>query len=489
MSTATADPFGWAGATIDGKYRVDAVVGEGGFGVVYRGQHLGFDEPVAIKVLKVPASMKGAERARFLETFLVEGKVLHRLSRGTAGIVQALDVGAATSPDGTWTPYLILEWLKGDTLERDLAGRRPRSLGEAITLLEPAARALAAAHAQGIAHRDVKPANLFLAEIAGRTTLKVLDFGIAKVLTDVADITQAMAETGGSVRSFTPQYGAPEQFHRQFGATGPWTDVFALALILVELVAGKRALDGADTTQLYIVSTDPTRRPTLRGAGVAVDDAVEAVLAVALTVDPRARYRDAGAFWDALVAAAGTGPSTEAHHPAPHVEPLVAKEALASMATGEFLDVISTNPAAPTGNPATVPEPPRSSATAPPSPAATTTAAPVTAPPQPLPPRRGPRRIPAARHHPVVEATVHGERRRHDGLRRPPHRRHHRRLRRRGGGVARRRARPRPVERHAHPPPGHVRPRRHVRGARRGAVGLRACPLGRLPDDGAPPRR
>ena len=71
----------------------------------------------------------------------------------------------------------------------------------------------------------MKPANLFLAEIGGNRTLKVLDFGIAKVLSTVSSITQALSETGASVKAFTPQYGAPEQFHRRFGATGPWTDV------------------------------------------------------------------------------------------------------------------------------------------------------------------------------------------------------------------------------------------------------------------------
>lgn len=110
---AAADPFGWVGATIDGKFRIEAVVGEGGFGVVYRGHHLGFNEPVAIKCLKLPASLDGPAREKFHETFLEEGRLLHRLSKGTAGIVQALDVGAAVSPSGAWTPYLVLEWLQG----------------------------------------------------------------------------------------------------------------------------------------------------------------------------------------------------------------------------------------------------------------------------------------------------------------------------------------------------------------------------------------
>ncbi|MEO7327026.1 MAG: bifunctional serine/threonine-protein kinase/formylglycine-generating enzyme family protein [Minicystis sp.] len=357
MSDAGADPFGWEGVTIEGKYRVDEVVGEGGFGVVYRGHHLGFDEPIAIKVLKVPASFQGEEREAFLKTFLAEGKLLHRLSRGTAGIVQALDVGAAVAPNGAWTPYLVLEWLRGITLERDLIDRRkrgesPRSVGEAIALLEPAARALAAAHAQGIAHRDVKPANLFLAQIAERTTLKVLDFGIAKVLSEVSNLTQAMAETGGSVRSFTPQYGAPEQFHRKFGATGPWTDVFALALVLVEIVAGRLALEGSDTTQLYILSTDPTSRPTLRSSGIVVEDAIEQVISKALSVEPRARYLEAGAFWDALLAASPKDSAAgEARRDTRISGPSVALEELASMATGQFLEIAATNPPSPATGP------------------------------------------------------------------------------------------------------------------------------------------
>src|SRR6185295_18428812 len=151
-----SDPFDWVGATIDGKYRVDAAVGEGGFGVVYRAHHLGFDEPVAVKCLKLPREIAGGDREAFHKTFLEEGKLLHRLSRATAGIVQALDVGAAVSPSGTWTPYLVLEWLNGIPLDRDLADRRrsgagPRSLAESVALLAPAARALDAAHAQGVA--------------------------------------------------------------------------------------------------------------------------------------------------------------------------------------------------------------------------------------------------------------------------------------------------------------------------------------------------
>src|ERR1700759_5690383 len=212
MSENGEDPFGWVGATLAGKYQIDAVVGRGGFGVVYRAHHLGFNEKVAIKFLRMPETLVGRARDEIEANFLAEGRLLHQLSKATAGIVQALDVGAGVSPNKTWAPFIVLEWL------------------------DSAARALAPAHEQGIAHRDIKPANLFIAEVGGRKTLKVLDFGIAKVVTESESFTKAFEETGASLQAFTARYGSPEQFSRRYGSTGPWSDVFSLALVLVEAV-------------------------------------------------------------------------------------------------------------------------------------------------------------------------------------------------------------------------------------------------------------
>src|SRR4051794_36891438 len=183
MAEDPQDPFRLCGVTIEGKYRVASVVGDGGFGVVYRGVHKGFGELIAIKCLKVPGTLPEAERATLLEQLKDEGRLLHRLSKVTSGIVQALDVGAMTTEAGIWVPYLVLEWLEGETLaqfmkKRADAGSPGMTVGEAVKLLEPAARALAVAHKQKIAHRDVKPANLFVTEASGARTLKVLDFGI-----------------------------------------------------------------------------------------------------------------------------------------------------------------------------------------------------------------------------------------------------------------------------------------------------------------------
>ncbi len=120
------------------------------------------------------------------------------------------------------------------------------------------------------------------------------------MLTENESVTRALAATGGSIQAFTPKYGAPEQFTRRYGATGPWTDVFALALVLVEVASGHESLEGDDTGQLFVSSVDESSRPTLRARGVAVSDAVEAVVRRALSVEPRQRFADADSFWTAL---------------------------------------------------------------------------------------------------------------------------------------------------------------------------------------------
>lgn len=312
--SASADPFQLDGFVIDGKYRVATVVGDGGFGVVYRGVHKGFGELIAIKCLKIPGELDEAEREALLEQLREEGRILHRLSKVTSGIVQALDVGAFDAPSGAWVPYLVLEWLEGEPLSVLMKRREREDQGgltaeEALDLLEPAARALAIAHEQKVAHRDVKPANLFVTQVGGRRTIKVLDFGIAKILSEHHSKTGMFEATAMGPSAFTPRYGAPEQFNKKRGASGPWTDVFALALIFVELVTARRALEGDDPTQLYVASADASARPTLRARGIETTDAVEGVLEKALAVDPRDRWRDVGAFWDALEGAVrgGTG--------------------------------------------------------------------------------------------------------------------------------------------------------------------------------------
>jgi len=308
VQSSRRDPLGISGTLIADKYRIAHAVGEGGFSVVYLAEHTIWRQPVAIKCFKVLANAPEEQREGLLDGFIQEGKLMASLSSRSAAIVQARDVGTFTTPDGQWLPYMVLEWLDGKPLdyvlyEENRAGFPSRAIHEILALLEPAAAALEIAHSRGIAHRDIKPANFFvMGDPRGiEAYVKVLDFGIAKVMSDHAAVAAAMAQTGTEITAFTPNYGAPEQFSRIHGATGPWTDVFAMALILVEMLrGGAPALEGNDLIQLAIASRDPSRRPTPRTFGIPVTDAVEQVFAAALATAPGNRYRTMGQFWAAL---------------------------------------------------------------------------------------------------------------------------------------------------------------------------------------------
>jgi formylglycine-generating enzyme required for sulfatase activity/serine/threonine protein kinase len=307
------DTLDLIGTTIADKYAIEGVVGEGGFAVVYRATHLLWKRPVAVKVFKALGDFAPEHRAKLLEEFIREGALLADLSERSAAIVQARDVGMLTTKKGEQVPYMVLEWLEGATLESIILkekeqGLPPRTVDAAIRLLEPAAEALALAHTKGIAHRDVKPPNIFVLgdPRSPSATVKILDFGIAKVVQDAQKMAGSFAKTAGTVTSFTPAYGAPEQFNRSHGATGPWTDVFAMALVAVEVLTQKDPLDGDNFMQLAFASANTAARPTPRARGATgVSDQVEAVFVRALAVRPQERYATAGEFWDSLRAAAG----------------------------------------------------------------------------------------------------------------------------------------------------------------------------------------
>ncbi len=313
MTTPKADPFDLVGTTVAGKYDVEEVVAQTALSVVYRATHRVWQRRVAIKAFTGPA-LSDEARQQLLASFVEEGRLLMDLSERCASICQARDVASLTTAAGVWLPYTVLEWLDGECLEVVLrrersAGVRPRTAAEAIELLNPIAQALAVAHERGVVHRDVKPGNIFvLCEEDGAVPRsKLLDFGVAKVMRGAA-----RAPMGPHVcQSFTPSYGAPEQFSSAYGATGPWTDVFAFALIVVELLVGHEALEGEAVDVLGMLSCDPLVRPTPRTFGVTVSEGIERVLESALAVRLEDRYPDAKSFWEALVAASAQDGSPE----------------------------------------------------------------------------------------------------------------------------------------------------------------------------------
>jgi serine/threonine-protein kinase len=311
------DVFGIVGSVQAEVFQVKAVVAEGGFAVVYRAHHQGFRAEVALKCLKVPTRLKSDEKASFLRKFQEEGELLFRLSALMPPIVRPLHVGVLTSPNVDFVPFIALEWLDGESLtevvrQRQRSGKPPLDLARAVRLLGPAARALERAHAfptpdgtVSVIHRDLKPDNVFIAKIHGQEVVKLLDFGISKVKSEAAQVAGQASALADTMSAFTPAYGAPEQWLPQrFGQTGPWTDVWGLALTLVETVTGKQPLEG-DMHAVLGACVDEKRRPSPRALGALVSDDVEALFQRALAVDPKARFARVGEFWDALEAALG----------------------------------------------------------------------------------------------------------------------------------------------------------------------------------------
>lgn len=291
MASERADAV--LGTVLAARYRVEAVIGDAhAGGTVFRGRDVQTGNHVVIRCPSVPEELSGTALLQALDGFQAEAKTLRALSEASADVEKLLAAGVTGLPSGERVPFTVFEWLAGRSFERHLAERGPgtSSIGEAIAILEPAARALAAAHAMGVAHRDVRPANLWLAEAGGRTALKVAAFGLA-------------TRVGPHEPAFAPEYGAPEHFKRSYGVVGPATDVYGLALCIVELVTGRRALTGADPAELYLATSDLGRRPTLRAHGASPSEALEAVIQRAVAVDPKRRWQSARELWDALLAA------------------------------------------------------------------------------------------------------------------------------------------------------------------------------------------
>jgi serine/threonine-protein kinase len=301
-----SDPYGLVGQVLDGQFRVDEHIGEGGFSVVYRGTHVGLSEPIAVKCLKLPLALGSALVESFVRRFRDESRIHYKLSQGNLHIVRSIASGTTIAPTtSALVPYTVLEWLEGHSLahefnERREAGLHGRPLREVVSLLDSAIEALAYAHAQGVVHRDLNPGNFFLARTPVGTRVKILDFGVAKIMADSAIAMGPIARTVGNVRMFAPAYGAPEQFDDRFGAIGPWTDVYTIGLVLLEAMTDRTVMDGEHIGEFMTKAMDAENRPSPRSLGVPVGDETQKMFVHALSVEPARRPRDAGELWGML---------------------------------------------------------------------------------------------------------------------------------------------------------------------------------------------
>ncbi|MEQ8890895.1 MAG: serine/threonine-protein kinase, partial [Sandaracinaceae bacterium] len=231
-----------AGAIVDRKYEVLAPMAEGGMGAVYRARHLLTEQIVALKVLNVGPGDEAIAR-RFKLEVSVAAKIRH------PGIVKVFDAGTDAKSERF---YLAMELLEGESL-RDYMERPGRDPQRAVRWLADALEVMVAAHAQGVVHRDLKPENLFLEDQANGIEVKVLDFGIARDLAGPSVTT-----TGVAVG--TALYMAPEQATAS-KAVGPAADVWAMGVMLYEVLGGERPFDGPSAHAVVVEAVTMPHRP------------------------------------------------------------------------------------------------------------------------------------------------------------------------------------------------------------------------------------
>ena len=278
----TSDPLSTLkpGDVLDGRFRIDALLGGGGMAQVYRATHLGLEQSVAIKVLSDDVKVIPGIAARFVR----EAKAATQLKGNH--IVRVFDVGTTADQ----TPYMVMELLEGQDLGMWIESTGAMGAFDSVSCALQTCEALAEVHGRGIVHRDLKPGNLFLVTgTDGLPCVKVIDFGISRIEsplspTDMVGVTQPDAVMG------SPKYMSPEQMEGAAKADAR-SDIWALGVVLYELLTATCPYDGDSMNELYTAAllAPPTAPSELREG---IPEELDAVVLKCLRVDPNARYAD-----------------------------------------------------------------------------------------------------------------------------------------------------------------------------------------------------
>lgn len=273
------------GVVLDGRYQVVRRIGAGGMAAVYEARRVGLERRFAVKILRPELAENESNIKRFLREARAAASVQH------PNIVSIEDVGGATVP-----VYFVMEYLEGVDLRQELKRVGRFEWGRTQDLTLQIVDALAAAHATGIIHRDVKPANCFLIrDPAGAERIKVLDFGIAKVLEESQEFTQNVTATHGIVG--TVAYMAPEQ--AKSGTVDARTDVYALGTMLYEMLTG--TVPFPDKNPFVVIGRLLGENPVpLRMHRPDLPAELDAVVMTCLEKDPAARFQSMEALGNAI---------------------------------------------------------------------------------------------------------------------------------------------------------------------------------------------
>lgn len=274
------------------RYRVVRLLKAGGMGAVYEVRHTATDKRWALKLMNPSLARDANARERFEREAKIDALI------ESAFVASVIDAGI---DEATEAPYLVMEFLVGEDLGEQLLRAGPLPAASVVAYLRDVARALDKAHAKNIVHRDLKPENLFLCQSDEEgERVKVLDFGIAKLLESVG---HSSTQSAG-----TPGYMAPEQWSRGRDI-GPWTDIWALGLIAYELLVGKSYWQAETTGELYgeILSHGPRDAASARAteAGMLLPKAFDAWFFRCVDNDPKRRFARAGEAIAELASAFG----------------------------------------------------------------------------------------------------------------------------------------------------------------------------------------
>lgn len=289
------DPEGLVGTVVHGKYRITDVLGAGGMGRIYRAEQMPLGRPVALKVLHQELDAK-KDKGDFQKRFLLEAATCAKLTH--PNIVVVYDYGRLDEVSPREAYFMAMEFVEGETLHEALAAEGVFAPPRAMRIAREIARGLREAHRQGAVHRDLKPSNVMLTQGGEGEGVKVLDFGLVKLIRDDSEVM-----TREDVFIGSPRYMAPEQIHR--APVDGRADLYALGIILYQMLTGHVPFEGENPVQTLMGHVSEPVPPLRPPPGTELPPGLEAVVMRCLEKDPDRRFPNADTLIHALQDVAG----------------------------------------------------------------------------------------------------------------------------------------------------------------------------------------